>query len=219
MKIISFLSALAFVAAKSDESFDYYLLAQTFQPLFCSTGNYAGCENPTEFMKTNLTIHGLWPNYNDGTFPSFCSDEKLSKATIEAIGQDTINTYWPDVKTNYGTNFISNEWDKHGTCSGMNQLDYIGATIDLEIELGTPEIISSNVGKSVVGSEIRKAYGGDNMVALVCVHGALSEVRTCYKNTESGPGDRMPCPENILKRDNCGKKTGKKIAIYSFEDL
>ncbi|OQR95668.1 hypothetical protein THRCLA_22088 [Thraustotheca clavata] len=214
------LAALLSIASfASIQAFDFYVLSQTFQPYFCTTGNFAGCNNPTDFMKTNLTIHGLWPNNNDGSYPSFCSDETLSQSTIDQVGMDVINTYWPDVKTNYGTTFISNEWSKHGTCSDMAQLDYVNAAISLETQLGTPDIISSNVGSSAVGSQIRAGYGGANMVALVCgSNGALSEVRTCYENTGSGPGNRITCPQTILNEDSCAKKAGKKITIYSFND-
>ncbi|OQR95664.1 hypothetical protein THRCLA_22089 [Thraustotheca clavata] len=214
------LTALLSIASfASIQAFDFYVLSQTFQPYFCTTGSFAGCDNPTDFMKTNLTIHGLWPNNNDGSYPSYCSNEALSQSTIDQVGMKSINTYWPDVKTNYGTTFISNEWSKHGTCSGMKQLDYVKATIKLEVQLGTPSIITSNVGGSAVGTQVRDAYGGSNMVALVCGgSGALSEVRTCYKNSGSGPGSRITCPQIILNEDNCAKKAGKKISIYSFSN-
>ncbi|KAF0727059.1 hypothetical protein Ae201684P_015663 [Aphanomyces euteiches] len=53
-------------------SFDFYVLAQSWQPYFCTTGDFPGCDNPSDYMTTQLTIHGLWPNYNSGLYPADC---------------------------------------------------------------------------------------------------------------------------------------------------
>ncbi|EQC38994.1 ribonuclease T2 family protein [Saprolegnia diclina VS20] len=214
MKATLILAASIHAAA----AFDFYLLAQTWQPAFCSTGNFPGCDQPTDFMTNHLTIHGLWPENTDGSYPSNCDPSSaLSQDTIDAIGMDAINQYWPDVKTNYGTDFISNEWAKHGTCSGLGQLDYVQAVIATEKKIGTSTMISGNAGKSVAASAIRTAYG-QNMVSLVCKNSVLSEVRTCWSvNTKTGGvGSQIACPSAILNQDTCSRKNGKVITIPSF---
>ena len=45
--------------------FSFYLLVQEWSAEFCySHSSYAGCKSPTAFMKVNLTLHGLWPQYS-----------------------------------------------------------------------------------------------------------------------------------------------------------
>ncbi|CAK4072337.1 unnamed protein product [Aphanomyces euteiches] len=162
-------------------SFDFYVFSQSWQPYFCTTGNHRGCENPTDFMSSSLTIHGLWPNYNSGDFhPSAGARPQ----------------YWPD---------------KHGTCSGVDQAAYVQAAIDIETKLGTPSIISNNIGSTVSYRDLIGAYGSGN-VALRCAgsDNALSEVRTCYDRAYN----QIACPASVLKQDNCGRK--KSISIYTF---
>lgn len=48
----------------SSTSFDFYVLSMSYQPQFCyqhRSQGYAGCEDPDDFWRGNLTIHGLWP--------------------------------------------------------------------------------------------------------------------------------------------------------------
>ena len=49
---------------KSESSFDFYVLSMSYQPEFCFQHRhekFAGCENPMDFWKSSLTLHGLWP--------------------------------------------------------------------------------------------------------------------------------------------------------------
>ncbi|KAF0719230.1 Aste57867_1185 [Aphanomyces stellatus] len=199
-------------AASIEATFDFYVLSQSWQPYFCTTGNnWPGCANPTDFMSTQLTLHGLWPNKNSGANPADCGGPTLTQDDINKAGADDIAQYWPDVKTG-GWTFVSNEWDKHGTCSGLDAVSYLQAAISTIKTIGTPSIIASNVGNSVAASAIRAAYGTNN-VALVCKGSdhALSEVRTCYDKAFN----QMACPSSLLKQDNCGKN-GQSVSIYSF---
>ncbi|KAH9181609.1 hypothetical protein AeNC1_016414 [Aphanomyces euteiches] len=167
-------------------SFDFYVFSQSWQPYFCTTGNHRGCENPTDFMSSNLTIHGLWPNYNSGGFPSFCGGSALTQSDIDQVGADSV-------------------------AHGVDQAAYVQAAIDIETKLGTPSIISNNIGSTVSYRDLIDAYGSGN-VALRCAgcDNALSEVRTCYDRAYN----QIACPAWVLKQDNCGRK--KSISIYTF---
>ncbi|KAL3419329.1 ribonuclease t2 [Phlyctema vagabunda] len=68
------------------------------------------------------TLHGLWPDHCDGTYPTFCNSAPIYKnitAILTAAGQTsllaTMNEYW---LPNRGSteNFWEHEWNKHGTC-------------------------------------------------------------------------------------------------------
>ncbi|CAK4833046.1 unnamed protein product [Aphanomyces euteiches] len=131
-----------------------------------------------------------------GGFPSFCGGSALTQSDIDQVGADSVAQYWPD---------------KHGTCSGVDQAAYVQAAIDIETKLGTPSIISNNIGSTVSYRDLIGAYGSGN-VALRCAgsDNALSEVRTCYDRAYN----QIACPASVLKQDNCGRK--KSISIYTF---
>ncbi|CAO1614969.1 unnamed protein product [Sympodiomycopsis kandeliae] len=74
----------------------------------------------------STTIHGLWPDYCDGTYPQFCTaesgipqysgieiDQILSKYDPDLL--DYFQVYYKD-NTGDDAGFRSHEWNKHGTC-------------------------------------------------------------------------------------------------------
>ena len=65
--------------------------------------------------------------------------------------------------------------------------------------------------------DLLAAYGGDQLVVLVCEQGYLSEVRVCHqKETDGSVGERMTCPETILRESSCGSEIG--IASFQTEE-
>jgi ribonuclease T2 len=157
------------VKASSDT---VYVLAYSWQPQFCWGTTYPGCTNPEDFWKTHFTMHGLWPQYTTTGYPSSCTTEKFDPAVTDAIGMDTMIQYWPNVKEAEGSanydDFWDHEWSKHGTCSGLTQTNYFQDSLNLIEKLGTPSVISSNVGKNVSASSVRDAFGGPKRASLQC---------------------------------------------------
>ncbi|KAK9078053.1 hypothetical protein SSX86_002110 [Deinandra increscens subsp. villosa] len=41
-----------------------------------------------------FTIHGLWPDYNDGSWPSCCSGPAFDEAEISTL-LGALDQYWP----------------------------------------------------------------------------------------------------------------------------
>ena len=59
-------------------SFDFYVYALSYQPEFCyNQPSYPGCSVAIrdEEWQSELTIHGMWPEFADGTYPQTCSEE------------------------------------------------------------------------------------------------------------------------------------------------
>merc|ERR1719502_1474299 len=144
---------------------DYYVLAYIWEAESCYGSNsYPGCEDPQSYWEKYFVVHGLWPQYMKGGYPSNCDDEPFSEDAVEAVGMDTMIEMWPNVQDAEGsddyTDFWDHEWTKHGTCSGLNQTVYFNTTINLVKDFGTPSIVTNNVGKSVNADDIRDAFGG-----------------------------------------------------------
>jgi ribonuclease T2 len=199
--------------------FDFFVLSMSFQPEFCYQHRYeewAGCENPNDLWRGSLTIHGLWPQFDDGKWPCECSDEEFNPQTLADLGEDKFNIHWPNVKAAKGkpgyTGFWEHEWHKHGSCTGLSQDEYFQSA--LNHFLLTPDTVGRHYGSSVSKSEITGAYsnnsgvGGDdeNDVVLICVDNTyLSEVRVCVDRNKDGTGSRrIPCPASVISEGNCG---------------
>jgi ribonuclease T2 len=204
----------------NDHSFDFYVLSMSYQPEFCYQhrhDGFDGCEDPMDFWKGSLTLHGLWPERNDGTYPSSCSTEKFNHQTVNDIGRTRFDTYWPNVKassspsSNAYYSFWEHEWTKHGTCSGLTQDAYFNSTLNHFLE--TPTIVRENYGSTISKTDLMDAYGGD--VVLVCSAGKfLSEVRTCVgKNSKDGTASKsIDCIPEVEQEGSCGDEI--KIAKF-----
>lgn len=213
-------------SSNADTKFDLYVLAQSWQPEFCRGKEklYPGCKQPQAFWKTHFTLHGLWPERESGAPPGFCQGEPFDAEKVESeIGFAALTEYWPDVKFSSSSpeypDFWKHEWTRHGTCSGLSQIEYFSQAVNL-VRNGTadtPAIVQENVGKSVPIEKLREAFGGSSLPAtLKCMHGGdtLSQVFTCWlKDEKNLPIRRRPCPEHVLREDTCSRSS---IQIPAF---
>jgi ribonuclease I len=88
------------------------------------------------WCSTDYKIHGLWPDYDADSYPSFCSEipfnlEELQKSTK----YESILEKWYDCTYNDTIALYEHEWAKHGTCvaaqTGFSQNDYFEKVIEL----------------------------------------------------------------------------------------
>ena len=81
-----------------------------------------------------FSIHGLWPDYSDGTYPSFCHKVTFNIDKLKPIECDLIN-YWelPEHHKKLETSFWKHEWLKHGSCmyKEMDELEYFKKALEL----------------------------------------------------------------------------------------
>ncbi|KAF7495340.1 Ribonuclease DdI [Sarcoptes scabiei] len=97
------------------------------------------CYHPESCIKEKnnfdqWVIHGLWPENSDNTYDSFCTKEKLDLNNLTPI-KDRLKKIWPNLLARKTPESLwIHEWDKHGTCTQMHQLDYFNKTLNLYYE-------------------------------------------------------------------------------------
>ena len=169
------------IATNQDKA-DLYVFAYLWEPESCyKNPTWSQCSDPQSFWGNHFVIHGLWPQYSSGGYPSDCTSESFDETVINEIGLEDMNHYWPNVKSeptdaDYDS-FWQHEWTKHGTCSPLSQLDYFNTTLTLGKTFGTPSLITDNVGADVNSDLIRTTLGGPNMVSLNVKTEAIYPVR------------------------------------------
>ena len=184
-----------------------YVYAYSWTPGFCHDQTYPGCTDPLSYWTTNFTIHGLWPQYATNGYPASCTSEPFDTSIPQQIGEDKIIQYWPDVQyvvdsPSYDS-FWQHEWTKHGTCSGLSQLDYFSQALDLTNRIPTPYILYDSIGKNVSANALRIGFGGANHVALKCTNQILNGVYTCWEQINNTPSSQIECPVSVVKEDTC----------------
>jgi ribonuclease T2 len=160
--------------------FDFYVLSLSWSPSYCEEAAERGnsgrsqqiqCGRPYSFV-----VHGLWPQYERG-FPDYCQrpSPRLDR---------NIMTSMLDLMPAPG--LIFNEWDKHGTCSGLGARAYFETIRKARSAVKIPEeYLELSAQKTVAPAEIEEAFVRANpglstaAIAVICNRNRLSEVRLC----------------------------------------
>lgn len=161
--------------------FDFYVLSLSWSPSFCAAmaERSEGRAAPSGECGTHaygFIVHGLWPQYENG-FPQYCQlpAPRLARNIVSAMLD-----LMPEPRLVY------NEWDRHGTCSGLSARDYFAtvrkasAAIKIPpqyLDLQTALIVGpAAVGEAFINANPDLARGG---MAVDCEAGRLTEVRLC----------------------------------------
>ncbi|KAE9417877.1 hypothetical protein Angca_002598 [Angiostrongylus cantonensis] len=120
--------------------FDYLMLTRIHAPAVCRADDDSvpdSCEVPEG--SPDWSIHGLWPNYKNGSYPQFCDGipKKFDGKLIEPI-ERRLSKVWPNLyPTKSARSLWKHEWEKHGTCSQnlrnlSSELLYFNVTMGLD---------------------------------------------------------------------------------------
>ncbi|KAK7292769.1 hypothetical protein RJT34_15622 [Clitoria ternatea] len=191
---------------RNQRDFDYFALALQWPPTYCrratrccsSNACCRGSNSPTVF-----TIHGLWPDYNDGTWPSCCTKSEFDPKEISTL-TNALEQYWPSLSCSsprscHGRrgSFWAHEnlvhvhrVKKHGTCSYpvvRNEYEYFLTTLNVYFKYNVTGVlidagyVPSNTEKYPIGgiiSAIENAFHASPLI--VCSNGAIEELRLCF---------------------------------------
>ena len=159
--------------------FDFYVLALSWSPSFCEAAAERGnsgrsqvqCSRPYSFV-----VHGLWPQYERG-FPEYCQrpaprlDRNIMTSMLDLMPAPGL---------------IFNEWDKHGTCSGLGARAYFENVRKARAAVKIPEeFLQLSDEKTIAPGDLEAAFVKINpglsssAISVTCSSRRLSEVRIC----------------------------------------
>ncbi|XP_016504184.1 intracellular ribonuclease LX-like isoform X2 [Nicotiana tabacum] len=150
------------------QDFDFFYFAQQWNPASCDSK--IKCCYPTNGKPAqDFGIHGLWPNYNNGSFPKSCNKNARYDETQISDLISSMQKNWPTLScpSNNGTRFWSHEWKKHGIKPDGGFYSYeamkeaiekgIGHTVGVECNIdlfGNRQLFEVYVCVDKCGSEI-----------------------------------------------------------------
>src|SRR5258708_7317928 len=180
------LIALAGTASAQDRrqnapgEFDFYVLSMSWSPSFCEEANERGNEGRSQAQcggrPFSFVVHGVWPQYERG-FPEYC---QRPSPRLER----NIMTSMLDLMPAPG--LIFNEWDKHGTCSGLGARAYFESIRKARAAVKIPEeFLQLSEQKTIAPGDLEAAFIKVNpglsssAISVTCSGRRLSEVRVC----------------------------------------
>ena len=161
--------------------FDFYVLSLSWSPSFCEAASERGDSGRSQQAQCggrpfSFVVHGLWPQYERG-FPDYC---QRPAPRLER----NIMTSMLDLMPAPG--LIFNEWDKHGTCSGLSARAYFETVRKARSAVKIPaDFLELSEAKTIAPAEVEDAFIKANpglsnsAVSVVCDKTRLSEVRIC----------------------------------------
>jgi ribonuclease T2 len=160
--------------------FDFYVLSLSWSPSFCEEADERGGGRRSQAQcggrPFSFVVHGLWPQYENG-FPEYCvrPSPRLDR---------NIMTSMLDLMPAPG--LIFNEWDKHGTCSGLSSRAYFETIRKARSAVKIPpEYLELSEARTVAPADIEDAFIkvnpglSNSAIAVTCNRTRLSEVRIC----------------------------------------
>ncbi|KAK1398051.1 Ribonuclease T(2) [Heracleum sosnowskyi] len=217
---------------KEQREFDYFKLSLQWPGTICrntrhccsSNGCCRGSSSPTEF-----TIHGLWPDYNDGTWPACCTKSDFDVKEISTL-RDALE------KIILGTR------EKHGTCSSpvvKDEYGYFITTLNVYFKFNVTEVlyeagyVPSNSEKYPLGGIITAVQNAFHATPeITCSQGSVEELRLCFykdfkpRDCATGLGSshqsdlvssKSSCPKYVSLPEHVslalknGKKAGSRL--------
>ena len=183
---LAVLVGLSWTAAAQDRrqnapgEFDFYVLALSWSPSFCAAAEERGNAHRSQAQcgerPFSFVVHGLWPQYEKG-FPEFC---KVPAPRLDRRIMTSMLDLMPAPR------LIYNEWDKHGTCSGLPANAYFEAIRKARaLTKIPPQYLELRDYLMVSPGDVETAFIAANpgmtpaSIAVTCDSRRLSEVRVC----------------------------------------
>jgi ribonuclease T2 len=179
--VSSLTTALAQDSRQNDAGqFDFYVLSLSWSPSYCAAaherdgarreGIQCGAR-PFAFV-----VHGLWPQYEHG-FPENCQvpAPRLYRGIVVSM-----------LDLMPAPRLIFNEWDRHGTCSGLSPRAYFDLVRKARAAVKIPAAyVDLQAPLNVTPAAVEEAFTNANSglsargMAVECDHRRLTEVRIC----------------------------------------
>lgn len=172
-----FLSGAALAEGEQAGDFDYFVLALSWSPNWCSTtGDAQNSEQCDPDRDLGWVLHGLWPQYESG-WPSYCrtTQKDPSRAQTGAMA---------DIMGTSGSAWY--QWKKHGRCAGLSARAYFDQARAAYSAVSRPEVFRKLTEPvRLPASVVEEAFLKDNpdleanMLTVTCKDRRIQEVRIC----------------------------------------
>jgi ribonuclease T2 len=181
-------------------AFDYWLLSLSWSPTHCAEEERRDATQCGPGRRFGFVVHGLWPQWERGSWPQFCSAARDVPRPVE----DGILPIMPS------RGLVGHQWRKHGTCSGLDAAGYFAKVRaawervavpeplrapDRPVNLSVPEIerLFSKANPGLDGDEMAVVCRGPNVAEIrICLDEGL-RFRRCGRGVEDRcrPGEAM----------------------------
>ncbi|MBN8648237.1 MAG: ribonuclease T2 [Caulobacterales bacterium] len=166
--------------------FDFYVLSLSWSPTFCIKHKKLSQseEQCKSGSKKGFVVHGLWPQFEHG-YPRSCPSNKSTPDNGLAMQMLDIMP---------STRLVRLEWERHGTCSGLEPKQYFQTLRKAREKINIPNFnYQDRPTTALIEQEFVKSNPGldRNGIAIIHNDNMMAEVRICLKKSL----EFRPCEE------------------------
>ena len=155
--------------------FDYYLFTLSWAPEYChGHRNSPECDG----SHPGFVVHGLWPQYASGHWPSNCSSAPGLSNPASML----------DIMPS--PRLIAHEWTTHGTCTGLTAQQYFRTVRQAYNKIKIPaEFTNPSQTSRQSAAQVKQLFAAGNPgmstdgMAVSCHNRYLSGVEFCLSKT------------------------------------
>lgn len=161
--------------------FDFYVLALSWSPSFCEASEERKPGSaPAEQCGSrpySFVVHGLWPQYEKGGYPDRCQvpAPRLNRATASSM-----------LDLMPSMSLIFHEWDRHGTCTGLEAKAYFDLIRKARAAIKIPaNYLEPQIARETTPGDLEKDFIAANpglaagAISVTCDSKRVSEIRIC----------------------------------------
>lgn len=150
-----------------------------------------------DLNRTSFIIHGVWPQYPNGSWPEYCchSPECDYNRSLILDLIPNMTEWWGDGSSQ--ESLWKHEWLKHGTCSGMDEHSFFQTGLKWRQQNPMRLILQDS------GLQPNKNYSQKEFISkltnqlgyqpvITCKGNLLDEVELCFWDGEVGD-----CPDTV----------------------
>ncbi|XP_057448230.1 ribonuclease 1-like [Lotus japonicus] len=195
------------------QDFDFFYFVQQWPGSYCDTDKSC-CYPTTGKPDADFGIHGLWPNYNTGSYPSNCDSSNPFKQSQISDLTSSLQREWPTLAcpSGNGIQFWTHEWEKHGTCSesNLNQHAYFAAGLSLKQKANLLQSLTSAgiqpdgqfYSLSSIKGAIKDGTGFTPYIECNVDSSGNSQLYQVYLCVDTSGSDFIECP--VFPHGKCG---------------
>lgn len=179
------------------QAWDYFIFAQVWPASWIHHDKIK-----YNFTNDYFTVHGLWPTYDNGSWPQYCDNVTFNATYLEPIYKK-LDRYWTNFRD--PESFWEHEFLKHMTCAEDTYYPYLLFDYGLEWRsiLNMYQVLYDHGVSPGDNYDINKLYDiikanfGSNVVITCDRDSILTEIHICMTKLVR-PFD---CPENEYKEE------------------
>lgn len=167
----------AWAEGEAAGDFDYYVMSLSWSPNWCALeGDARGDPQCADGLGLTFTLHGLWPQYEDG-WPSWCRTREGDPSRAQSAAMADIMG---------GSGLAWHQWKKHGRCAGLSAVVFYATLRRAYGSVTVPPVFAGiSRDMEVPAALIEAAFLESNpnlaadQLTITCDQGMIQEVRIC----------------------------------------